>query len=159
MKKYLAIAIGAAAVIGAGIYMWEGGRGDAALEKIGAGKAIVAVQTPIYQKAETLFVYDTVRLTRELVRHDTVLKEMRIQDTVWVKEYIASSEATIRACTATVNDCATAKAALQKINDGLRLELEGERSRRPGRLRSLLGHVRDGAIGYGACKAQDAFTR
>jgi hypothetical protein len=113
-------------------------------------------QTPIYQKAETLFVHDTVRLTRELVRHDTILKEMRIQDTVWVKEYIASSEATIKACTETVGDCAAAKAALQKINEGLRLELEGERARRPGRIRSLFGHVRDVGIGYGACRVQDA---
>jgi hypothetical protein len=157
-SRYVAIAILAVVGIVVALQVWSH-RDEKASEKIGAGKQIVAEQTPIYQKAETLFVHDTVRLSRLVVQHDTILKEMRITDTVWVKNYIASSEATIKACTETVGDCTAAKAALQRINEGLRLELEGERAKQPGRIRSLLGHVRDVGIGYGACRVEGAFRR
>jgi hypothetical protein len=132
MKTPVAIAIGVAAVVGAGVYMWSGGRDERATEKIGAGKAIVAAQTPIYQKAETLFVHDTVRLTRLVVQHDTILKEMRITDTVWVKNYIASSEATIQACKEN-------SGGLCSCQGGAAEDQRGSTSRARGRTRSSTG--------------------
>lgn len=62
---------------------------------------------PMIARAETVFVRDTVRLTRLVTQWDTVYKEstIHITDTVFVKAALATAATTIKACTITVEDC------------------------------------------------------
>ncbi len=99
----------------------EGARAERARQALAVDKHI----TPLVQKAETVFVHDTVRLSRALQRWDTVYSDRynRITDTIYVKEALATADTTIRACTLTVKDCGILRARQDTLIRSLRVQL------------------------------------
>lgn len=121
-------------------------------EQVGGGKEIQRIYTPIYVRESAQHVRDTIRLTQWRTRYDTVRIEFRITDTVWVKEYVRVSDSTIRACGDALGSCQRTRNALEELNRGLRMELEGTRrqvraAKRRGTVQTLAGVGAGIAIG------------
>lgn len=78
---------------------------------------IIATDKGQVAKADTVFVAKTDTLTRYIARtttlHDTVLKHLT--DTVLVKEYVATADSTIRACSDVVLSCDTVRARYRAL--------------------------------------------
>ncbi len=119
-----------AVALGFGALMWhehnvaEVDRG-VALERARVADSTLKSLKPLTAKAETLFVHDTVKLSR-LVSHtdtlrDTVLKHLT--DTVIVKAYVQASDSTIRVCRSVVTDCQAVQALLRQQISTLEVKL------------------------------------
>ena len=78
---------------------------------------VIATDKGAVAKADTIYVAHTDTLTRYVARtttlHDTVLKHLT--DTVLVKEYVATADSTIRACSDVVLSCDTVRARYRAL--------------------------------------------
>jgi len=134
------IAIGAAIVLAlGGVAAWSSHERQVGALKavIAADKAQIAVLAAKEARAETLYVADTVRLTKLLTRYDTarVHDTLTRNDTVYVARAVADS--TIRACTITLADCRAGWALANARGDSV-THLLGLVSQKPP---SFLSHV------------------
>lgn len=81
------------------------------LQQAEDAQAALHVARAAVAKAETVYVAKVDTFTRWQTRtvalHDTVLKHLT--DTVLVKQYVASSDSTIRACSAVILSCDTVR--------------------------------------------------
>ena len=66
---------------------------------------------------DTVYKTDTLRLTRWRTRYDTLVETRDIHDTVWVKEFIAVADTTIKLCTAALRTCEQREALQAKRAD------------------------------------------
>lgn len=71
--------------------------------------SILTSLKPQEAKAETLFVRDTIRLTRRFAQFDTIRDTVlhHLTDTVVVKQFITRADSLAQACTELAKDCAT----------------------------------------------------
>lgn len=104
------------AAVGFGAYQWhehnasEVEKGKA-LERARVADSTLAVVAKAKARVDTVTIRDSVRFTRyaekTVTLHDTVLSHLT--DTVLVKQFITSSDSTIKACHDLLNDCAESK--------------------------------------------------
>ena len=66
---------------------------------------------------DTVYKTDTLRLTRWRTKYDTLVETRDIHDTVWVKEFIAVADTTIKLCTAALRTCEQREALQAKRAD------------------------------------------
>lgn len=66
---------------------------------------------------DTVYKTDTIRLTRWRTKYDTLVETRDIHDTVWVKEFIAVADTTIKLCTAALRTCEQREALQAKRAD------------------------------------------
>jgi hypothetical protein len=99
------------------------GRGQA-MERARQQDSVIAVLSKQSAKVETLFVHDSVRLTRLAVRYDTLRDTVlaHLTDTVLVKQFIAATDSGKRACVETANDCAAFRLSANQEIATLRAE-------------------------------------
>lgn len=79
---------------------------------VGAANEIVRVQdstlklrVPLVKVYDTKLVHDTLKLSRIITRLDSIRDTMRVTDTIWVKQYIATADSTVKACRELSADC------------------------------------------------------
>lgn len=66
---------------------------------------------------DTVYKTDTLRLTRWRTKYDTLVETRDIHDTVWVKEFIAVADTTIKLCAAALRTCEQREALQAKRAD------------------------------------------
>lgn len=101
----------ATAAVGAAFY---------AGQRVEAGKQYdreVQVVVESIAVLDTVYKTDTLRLTRWRTRYDTLVETRDIHDTVWVKEFIAVADTTIKLCTAALRTCEQREALQAKRAD------------------------------------------
>lgn len=89
----------ATAAVGAAFY--AGQRVEAGKQYDREVKVVVESLTVL----DTVYRTDTLRLTQWRTRYDTLVETRDIHDTVWVKEFIAVADTTIKLCTAALKTC------------------------------------------------------
>ncbi len=98
-----------------------------AMERLRASDSTLQVLTAQRPKIVYEFVHDTLRLTMRVAQLDTIRDTVlhHLTDTVRVKEFIATADATVQACRDVLNSCAalhrndslTIRALEQKVHD------------------------------------------
>lgn len=66
---------------------------------------------------DTVYKTDTLRLAKWRTKYDTLVETRDIHDTVWVKEFIAVADTTIKLCTAALRTCEQRVALQEKRAD------------------------------------------
>ena len=89
----------ATAAVGAAFY--AGQRVEAGRQYDREVKVVVESLTVL----DTVYKTDTLRLTQWRTRYDTLVETRNIHDTVWVQEFIAVADTTIKLCTAALKTC------------------------------------------------------
>lgn len=89
----------ATAAVGAAFY--AGQRVEAGKQYDREVKVVVESLTVL----DTVYRTDTLRLTQWRTRYDTLVETRDIHDTVWVQEFIAVADTTIKLCTAALKTC------------------------------------------------------
>lgn len=102
---------------------------------------------------DTVYRSDTVRLTREVKKYQTLRDTTRITDTVWVKEFVKQSDSTIHACLLTVQTCEQKDSAHKVIEAGLRKQNDALKKLLPTRTERLLTAAKWAGVGFIVGKA------
>lgn len=89
----------ATAAVGAAFY--AGQRVEAGKQYDREVKVVVESLTVL----DTVYRTDTLRLTQWLTKYDTLVETRDTHDTVWVQEFIAVADTTIKLCTAALKTC------------------------------------------------------
>ena len=82
----------------------EQAEGALAVELRVADSALKA-RKPALARYDTAIVHDTVKLNHVIAQLKTLHDTARIRDTIWVKQYIAATDSTVKACTELSRDC------------------------------------------------------
>jgi hypothetical protein len=76
------------------------------------------------QMVDTVYVRDTVRLSRIKTRYDTLLVDVRTTDTVWVRRFVQVADSTILVCSEALNSCGARVAVRDSMLFNLRRQVD-----------------------------------
>ncbi len=103
-------------------------------------------------RVDSVFVRDTVTLTRWRTQYGSVRTQARYSDTVWVKAFVGVADSTIHACSVALETCQERVALRDSLIGNLKNQLTIERKRRPGLFAQLGQKILFVGIGFGAAK-------
>jgi hypothetical protein len=99
------------------------------------------------ERVDTVYVRDTIRLSRAVTRLQRMRDTLRITDTVQVKEFIAQTDATMSACFSVVRTCEQKDSTHRVIEAGLRRQNEALKALIPSRTERFIAATKWAAIG------------
>lgn len=98
-------------------------------------------------RLDTVYLHDTVTLTREVSKYKILHDSLRITDTLMVKEFVKQADSTIHACLLTVLTCEQKDSAHQIIEAGLRKQRDSYKALIPTKTERFINAVKWLAIG------------
>lgn len=99
-------------------------------------------------RVDTAYIHDTVTFTRWKTRLDTLAVDMKVTDTVQVRQFIAVADSTVRACSVALQTCETRVALRDQRIAVLDSLLTAEKHTHPSWLSRTLGKAAWAAAGY-----------
>lgn len=150
MKPATALSLALAVALVIVGYTCGSERADARLYRVerDSAKAREARALATARKVDSIYVRDTVTLTRWRERLVTLRDSLTITDTVEVIRYIAAADSTIAACTLALSTCERRVAARDSVIVALRERVRIETANRPSRLSVIGGRLLYLGAGY-----------
>jgi hypothetical protein len=141
-----AIALSIALILGAVAIDQIGERRGAAKSDLKKAQDATKQGEKVLVVLDTVFLRDTVKLTRELVKYRTMRDSVVITDTV-IRNVLIRADSTIKACTDALQTCGQKDSTHRVIEDGLRRQNDALKKLVPSKLERFTTAAKWTAIG------------